>query len=109
MMVKYKKGQIVPRYLVRCKRRKTQHLVKFGSDVEVCGREVRATSGAPLFFIDRHFVGGKNGKPRLYLISHFKDIAGIVFNDSSYFIVSRGGALDAVLDRVLLEINKEGE
>jgi len=39
-----KKGQIVPRYLCKSIERKAQHLVKFGTDVEIIGKSVRLLS-----------------------------------------------------------------
>jgi hypothetical protein len=65
--MKYKKGQIVPRTLVRCKHRKTQHRVKFGADVEVDGRTIKALSNGSVLIINCSYIGGKKGKPRLYL------------------------------------------
>jgi len=40
-----KKGQIVPRYLCKSIERKAQHLVKFGTDVEIIGKSIRILSG----------------------------------------------------------------
>lgn len=39
-----RKGQIVPRYLVKSVERKAQHLVKFGCDVEITGKKIKALS-----------------------------------------------------------------
>lgn len=63
----YKKGSIVPRCLVRCKNRKTQHLIKFGCDVAVNRHErsiVAITDGAAIV-CSRGFIGGKNGTPKI--------------------------------------------
>ena len=62
----YKKGSIVPRRLVRCRNRKTQHLWKFGGDVEVIGRNLKLISGEHIIERKRDFIGGKKGKPRIY-------------------------------------------
>ena len=42
--MKKNKGQIVPRYLVDAIEPKSRHLVKFGCDVEITGRTIKATS-----------------------------------------------------------------
>ena len=42
--MKYKKGQIVPRYLVESVEPKAKHLVKFGADVEVYGKTIKVLS-----------------------------------------------------------------
>jgi hypothetical protein len=64
--MKYKKGQIVPRFLIRCKNRKTQHLWKFGADVEIIGRKIIAKSEGEVIVRERCYIGGKKGKPRIY-------------------------------------------
>ncbi|NOS39036.1 MULTISPECIES: hypothetical protein [Bacteria] len=40
-----RKGQIVPKYLVKSVEKKAQHLVKFGCDVEINGRTLTAING----------------------------------------------------------------
>ena len=40
-----RKGQIVPKYLVKSVEKKAQHLVKFGCDVEINGRVLTAING----------------------------------------------------------------
>ena len=62
----YKKGHIVPRRLIRCKNRKTQHLWKFGADVDVSGRTITALTGGAVFYNSRSYIGGNNGRPRIY-------------------------------------------
>lgn len=47
--MQYKKGQIVPRFLVKCSDRKAQHLVKFGCDVEVYGKTIEAITYGSVF------------------------------------------------------------
>ena len=49
--MKYKKGQIVPRYLVKSIEPKARHLVKFGADVEVLGRAIRMLSDGCAIYI----------------------------------------------------------
>jgi len=39
-----RKGQIVPRNLCKSVEKKAQHLVKFGADVEIKGKEVKLLS-----------------------------------------------------------------
>lgn len=71
----YKKGQIIPRRLVRCKNRKTQHLWRFGSDVEVIGREVRILSyGEGIFTGGGGFIGGKHGKPLIINVARINNV-----------------------------------
>ena len=64
----YKKGQIVPRFLIRCKSRKTQHLWTFGSDVKVIGKTVIVLDKNGTCFTRgvKDFIGGKHGKPKRY-------------------------------------------
>jgi len=57
----YKKGQIVPRSVVRCKHRKTQHLWVFGADVEIIRRRIRMLSDGSALIRMRSFVGGHKG------------------------------------------------
>lgn len=46
-----RKGQIVPKYLVRSIEPKAQHLVKFGCDVEITGKSIRAISEGSVILI----------------------------------------------------------
>ena len=46
-----KKGQIVPKYLVKAVEKKSQHLVKFGCDVEIEGRTLTALDGGTAIII----------------------------------------------------------
>lgn len=46
-----RKGQIVPRYLVKSVERKAQHLVKFGCDVEITGKKIKALSDGYVILI----------------------------------------------------------
>jgi hypothetical protein len=39
-----KKGQIVPKYLCRSVEKKAQHTIKFGCDVEIKGKTIKALS-----------------------------------------------------------------
>lgn len=80
----YKKGSIVPRRLVRCKHRKTQHLWKFGCDVEVTGPNVVALSAGVIFNIERFFTGGKKGKPKVYAHSCMKGVSVICLLPNGY-------------------------
>ncbi len=49
--MKYKKGQIVPRYLVKSVEPKSSHLVKFGADVEVYGKTIRMLSDGCAIYV----------------------------------------------------------
>lgn len=44
MLIK-KKGQIVPKYLVKAVEKKSQHLVKFGCDVLIDGKSISSVNG----------------------------------------------------------------
>jgi len=46
-----RKGQIVPKYLVKSVEKKAQYLVVFGCDVEIKGKELTATSEGSCFVI----------------------------------------------------------
>ena len=72
--MKYKKGQIIPRNLVRCKSRKTQHLWTFGADVEVTLREITLLSDGVVFYERKGYAGGRHGKPRRLNFSYIHDI-----------------------------------
>lgn len=48
----YKKGQCVPRWLVRVDRKKFQHKLKFGCDVELVGKCVFMLTEGSGFFIE---------------------------------------------------------
>jgi len=61
----YKKGQIIPRRLVRCKNRKAQFLYVFCVDVEVVGRVITALDPGPLLHQRYEKIKGKNGKPNV--------------------------------------------
>lgn len=81
--MKYNKGTIVPRRLVRCRSRKTQHLWTFGADVDVTGREIKMLSdGAAIVCSHKGFVGGKHGKPKIINIAHIHGIC-IIGNGSN--------------------------
>ncbi len=73
--MKYKKGSIVPRYLIRCRSRKTQHLCKFGADVEVNGRVIKMLSDGSAIRIDKPYVGGRHGKPRILNVMHINEVS----------------------------------
>ena len=47
----YKKGQCVPRWLVRVERKKFQHRIKFGCDVELIGKRVLMLNEGSGFYI----------------------------------------------------------
>jgi hypothetical protein len=64
--MKYKKGQIIPRFLARCQNRKTQHRNVFGCDVEISGKTITALSGGAVFVIKGAYIGGKRGRPKIY-------------------------------------------
>lgn len=70
----YRKGQIVPRNLIRCKNRKTQHKIVFGCDVKIIGRKINMLSPGNCIVITGSYIGGKNGKPRLYMHPLIKDV-----------------------------------
>ena len=71
----YRKGQIVPRRLVRCKSQKTQYMIKFGADVEIKGRSIQMLSdGCALTIEGKGYIGGNKGKPRLYIRALLKDL-----------------------------------
>jgi len=61
----YKKGQIVPRSIIRCKHRKTQHLWTFGADVEIIRKRIWMFSEGSALIRMRSFVGGHKGKPKI--------------------------------------------
>lgn len=59
----------MPRFLIRCKNRKTQHLWKFGCDVEISGKNVKKTGTGDCIFVNKNnsgFIGGRKGRPRIY-------------------------------------------
>ena len=74
--MKYKKGQIVPRFLVKCKHRKTQHLWKFGSNVQVTGKTVTVLDEAGTCFTRsaKDYIGGRHGKPKVYDRASFEGV-----------------------------------
>lgn len=81
----YKQGSIIPRRIIRCKHRKTQHLWTFGCDVEIINNTVKALTlgqGA-MMVLKRNFIGGKRGKPKLYTDALVKDVELIGFTDDS--------------------------
>ena len=57
-----KKGQIVPRWLVKSVERKAQHLVKFGCDVQITGGKIKPLSYGPIIDIPHvtHVLKKKN-------------------------------------------------
>ena len=50
-MIIKKKGQIVPKYLIKSVEKKAQHVIKFGCDVEIAGRTIIAKSEGPIICI----------------------------------------------------------
>jgi len=72
----YKKGQIVPNQLIK-RKSNVSHLVKFGCDCRLVGRELFALSSGNLIEISKQRISGKNGKPHKYLGAlNFIDIKG---------------------------------
>lgn len=58
-----RKGQIVPKYLVKAIEKKSQHLVKFGCDVEIIGRSIKAINGGVAIVIpDAKYCNLKKNK-----------------------------------------------
>lgn len=59
-----KKGQIVPRYLCESIEKKAQHLVKFGADVEIIGKNIKLLSNGYAILIPTttHVLKKKNQK-----------------------------------------------
>ncbi len=86
----YKKGTIVPRRIIRCKHRKTQHLWTFGSDVKIVGRTVTMLSEGIMFCCSRSHIGGKKGKPRVYNIGSLIDVHLIGFSKEASIIFGEG-------------------
>ena len=64
--MRYKKGSIVPRTLVKCYPRKTAYLLIFGCDVDVKGKTITALNDGSMMIQKKGFKGGKKGKPRVY-------------------------------------------
>jgi len=61
-----RKGQIVPKYLVKSVEKKAQHLVKFGCDVEISGMTVTAINGGVGIIIpDVKYCNTKKNKRRV--------------------------------------------
>lgn len=79
-----RKGQIVPRWLVKSKN-KFSHTVRFGCDVEICGRKIKALSEGSVIELTKAYVGGKN-KPKCY-------VKGVVIDDLHVIVFSCGSAL----------------
>jgi len=77
----YKKGQIIPRRLVRCGNRKTQHLWKFGADVEIKGKTIKMLTEGAAIINSKLFIGGKKGRPRLYTNALLENIHIIGIGD----------------------------
>ena len=46
-----KKGQIVPKYLCRSIEKKAQHTIKFGCDVEIIGKTIKALSDGYIMYL----------------------------------------------------------
>ena len=59
-----RKGQIVPKWLVKSLEKKAQHVIKFGCDVEICrgSKVVRALSEGCVFHVKHvnHVLKKKN-------------------------------------------------
>ena len=73
--MRYNKGQIVPRFLVRCKSRKTQHLWKFGCDVKVVNKVVTVLSDGCCFTRGvKDYARGGKCKPKIYDQAFFTDV-----------------------------------
>ncbi|CAL9995021.1 hypothetical protein VPHK469_0184 [Vibrio phage K469] len=61
----YKKGHIIPRYLIRAREPKSQHLLKFGCDVRVEGQNIYPiSSGNVIVITGTTHVGGRGRKKR---------------------------------------------
>lgn len=73
-----RKGQIVPKYLVRAIEKKSQHLVKFGCDVEIAGRTIKPLhengGGVCIVIPDTKYCNTKKNKKRVKGFVVTKDI-----------------------------------
>lgn len=72
--MKYKKGQIVPKFLVEKCHRKLRHQVKFGCDVTIIGKTVISTSAGTVFCVNNIKKIGKKGRPNINMDIAFKGI-----------------------------------
>jgi hypothetical protein len=86
--MKYKKGQIVPRRLVRCKSRKTQHTIVFGADVDITGRSITALSDGSVLIFTKSHIGGQKKKPKILIRALVNDISiiGLTDNNNALFV-----------------------
>jgi hypothetical protein len=84
----YKKGQIVPNQLIK-RKSNVSHLVKFGCDCKIIGRELFALSSGNLIEISKQRINGKKGKPHKYLgVLNFIDIKGNDCDKAFIYIVA---------------------
>lgn len=83
----YKKGQIVPNQLIK-RKSKVSHLVRFGCDCQLIGRELFALSSGNLIEVYKQRINGKKGKPHKYLGELiFTDIKGNDCDKAFIFVV----------------------
>lgn len=75
-----KKGQIVSKYLVKAVEKKSQHLVKFGCDVEIKGRTVTALNGGIAIIIPEAKYCNMKKNKRLVKGFNFSSIEFVGFD-----------------------------
>lgn len=86
-MAFYKKGQIIPRRIVRCKNRETQHRCVFGCDVEIIGRNIIAISSVDIILLNLRPIAKSNRKNLIYNIPHINNISVYGLKDGSNTII----------------------
>ncbi|MFT5709309.1 MAG: hypothetical protein ACI9ES_003617 [Oceanospirillaceae bacterium] len=84
--MKYKKGQIVPRYLVQSVEPKARHLIKFGADVQVFGRKIIMLSKGCAIYLPAttHVLKKKRQKTVKGFV--FVDLSVVGFGESTTFV-----------------------
>jgi hypothetical protein len=60
-----KQGSIIPKYLVKSLEKKAQHIVKFGCDVEIKGRSIKALTVGVIISIPQIKYVNKKKRQRL--------------------------------------------
>jgi len=76
-----RKGQIVPKYLCRSIEKKAQHTIKFGCDVEIIGKSIKAlTEGHVICFPCIDVLKKKNKKTWKGAVADGLSITGLNVN-----------------------------
>lgn len=102
MSVIKKKGQIVPKRLVKAVEKKSQHLVKFGCDVEIKGKTITALNGGTAIIVPEAKYCNMKKNKRLVKGFNFSGITFIGFDTCIHVVYQSNILVNDITARGLL-------